>query len=255
MSVVKLDTGFNIEVEFAISPFHKRLFAWLIDLMACWLYIKVAATLAGLESFFVWIDMTGLKGILISMPVLFYHLINEITLNGRSLGKMAMNIRVITAEGGQPNLGQYLLRWSFRLLDFPIMLLGLVVIGEIPWWLFPLIFMGLFSVIFTPLSQRLGDLVAGTILVDLKNKTSWQDTVFTELESTYQPSYPEVMQLSDRDLNTLKSIIETVRRKGDYDLSMRIADRIKSKLHIESGQSSLEFLETLLKDYNFYTQH
>ena len=255
MSVVKLDTGFNIEVEFAISPFHKRLFAWLIDLMACWLYIKVAATLAGLDSFFVWTDMTGLKGILISMPVLFYHLINEIALNGRSLGKMAMNIRVITAEGGQPNLGQYLLRWSFRLLDFPMMLLGLVVIGEIPWWLFPGIFIGLFSVIFTPLSQRIGDLVAGTILVDLKNKTSWQDTVFTEVESTYQPSYPEVMQLSDRDINTLKSIIENVRRKGDYDLSLRIADRIKSKLRIDSSQSSLEFLETLMKDYNFYTQH
>ncbi len=31
MQLVKLDTGFNIEVEFAISPFHKRFFAWLID--------------------------------------------------------------------------------------------------------------------------------------------------------------------------------------------------------------------------------
>ena len=31
MALVKLDTGFNIEVEFAITPFHKRFFAWVID--------------------------------------------------------------------------------------------------------------------------------------------------------------------------------------------------------------------------------
>jgi len=111
----------------------------------------------------------------------------------------------------------------------------------------------LLCVILTPRSQRIGDLVAGTILIDLKNRTSWEDTVFTQIESTYKPRYPQVMQLSDRDINTLKSIIESVKRKNDYELSMRIADRIRSKLKMDSEQDSLEFLETLLKDYNYYT--
>ena len=61
------------------------------------------------------------------------------------------------------------------------------------------------------------------------------------------------MQLTDRDINTLKTIIQSVKRKNDYDLSMRIADRIKSKLKMESDQDSLDFLETLLKDYNYYS--
>ena len=77
--------------------------------------------------------------------------------------------------------------------------------------------------------------------------------MFTELESNYQPKYAEVMRLSDKDINTLKSIIETVRKKHDYELSLRIADRIKSKLVIVSDQDSFEFLETLLKDYNYYS--
>ena len=34
---------------------------------------------------------------------------------------------------------------------------------------------------------------------------------------------------------------------------MRIGERIKSKLRIESDQDSLDFLETLLKDYNYYS--
>lgn len=253
MPLVKLDTGFNIEVDFAISPFHKRLFAWIIDLMVCWLYIKIMAILFEEPSFFIILYSYSLKSMLITIPVAFYHLICEIALNGRSLGKMAMNIKVITAEGGQPGIGQYLLRWLFRMLDFPIFILGLLVSGEIPWWMFPLLFMGLVSVILTPLSQRIGDLVAGTIIIDLKNQTSWEDTVFKEVESTYQPRYQQVMQLSDRDINTLKSIIENVKKKNDYELSIRIAERIKSKLKMQSDQDSLEFLETLLKDYNYYS--
>jgi len=253
MALVKLDTGFNIEVDFAISPFHKRLFAWIIDLMVCWLYIKIMAALFDLPSLFIIIATWKFLGVLISAPVAFYHLICEIAFNGRSLGKMAMNIKVITAEGGQPSLGQYLLRWSFRMLDFPVFILWLQLSQELPLWTFPLLFLGLFCVILTPMSQRIGDLVAGTIIIDLKNRTSWEDTVFKEVESTYQPRYPQVMQLSDRDVNTLKSIIENVKKKNDYDLSMRIAERIKSKLKMDSDQDSLDFLETLLKDYNYYS--
>ena len=253
MALVKMDTGFNIEVDFAISPFHKRLFAWMIDLMVCWFIVKVSALLTGIDSMFIWVSPWSLQGAIISLLVLFYHLISEIAFNGKSLGKMALNIKVVTAEGGQPSLGQYLLRWSFRLLDFPLIILVMLAQREIPWWCFPLLFLGLICVIATKMSQRIGDLAAGTIVIDLKNDTSWQDTVFTEVEASYQPKYPKVMQLSDRDINTLKSIIENVKKKNDYDLSMRIADRIKSKLKMESDQDSLDFLETLLKDYNYYS--
>ncbi len=39
MLLVKLDTGFNIEVDFATPPFHKRLFAWIIDLLIFLAYL------------------------------------------------------------------------------------------------------------------------------------------------------------------------------------------------------------------------
>lgn len=253
MLQVKLDTGFNIEVEFAVSPFHKRLFAWVIDLMTCWFYIKIISLIVKTPSFFVWTDTWDIKGLLVSLPVLFYHLACEIAFNGRSLGKMAMNIKVITEEGGQPTIGQYLIRWVFRLIDFPYWIPIAIIFGQLPWWTLPITAAGLISIILTQKSQRLGDIVAGTIIIDLKNSTSWQDTVFTEIESSYQPKFPQVMQLSDRDVNTLKSIIQSVERKNDYELSMKIADRIKSKLKIESEEDSLVFLQTLLKDYNYYS--
>lgn len=255
MLIAKLDTGFNIEVEFPISPFHRRFFAWLIDLVIQITYIWFGSRLLDALIGEYW-DNENWPVVIFLLPYIFYHLFCEIMLNGQSVGKMAMGIKVMTQQGGEPSVSQYLIRWLFRIVDFPIFMILFVIFIPISWnnfWMIPASFAGLISVILTSKSQRIGDLVAGTILIDLKNRTSWQDTVFTEVEATYQPRYPQVMQLSDRDVNTLKSIIETVRRKNDYELSIKIADRIKSKLKMDSDQDSLDFLQTLLKDYNYYS--
>jgi uncharacterized RDD family membrane protein YckC len=247
MSLVKLDTGFNIEIDFAIAPFHKRLFAWIIDLFLMIAYFWMIGKI--FSGFY----PPGWVEILVRIPVLFYHLICEITLHGQSIGKKAMNIQVIALDGGQPTISQYLIRWMFRFIDLPTIVIPAIIYGELPWWCMVLLFTGIGCIIISPNSQRVGDLVAGTIIIDKKNHTSWQDTVFTEIETTYQPKFSQVMQLSDKDVNTLKSIIESVRKSNNFDLSMRIAQRIKSKLNIQSDLDSLDFLETLLKDYNFYT--
>ena len=99
----------------------------------------------------------------------------------------------------------------------------------------------------------MGDLIAGTIVIDTNAKTTWEDTIFTEISSTYKPKYSQVMQLSDRDINTLKSIIGSVKKRNDYELAHRISERIQSKLNIQAEEDSLQFLEILLKDYNYYS--
>jgi uncharacterized RDD family membrane protein YckC len=253
MPLVKLDTGFNIEVEFAVASFLKRLLAWTIDVLICWMITKALATATKTNSFFVWTDTFDLKGLFVSLPVLFYHLFCEITLNGRSLGKMAMKLRVITEEGGQPGIGQYLIRWVFRVIDLPYWIVVASVMGVMPWWSIPFVFTGITTVLLTQKSQRIGDIVAGTIVIDTHNQTSWQDTVFTELSSTYIPRYPQVMQLTDRDINTLKNIIEMVKKKNDQYMARKIAQRIQVKTKIETDQYPLDFLETLLLDYNYYS--
>jgi len=249
--LVKLDTGFNIEVEFPICPFFKRIVAFVID----WTILIT----------YYWLGSKALHGIwknwsdhewataLFALPALFYFVVCEIVFNGQTIGKKAMSIKVIASDGGQPTISQYLIRWIFRLVDFPWWVFSMIAAHDLPWWCSLLVFSGIACVLASSKSQRLGDIVAGTIVIDTKTRTSWQDTVFTELESTYQPKYPEVMRLSDKDINTLKSIIETVKKRNDYNLSMRIADRIRSKLNITSDEDSQTFLQTLLKDYNYYS--
>lgn len=234
MLAVKLDTGFNIEVEFPISPFHRRLFAWVIDIIILIAYLWITdLVISGIFNSY-WSEREWLV-VVYWLPYLFYHLIMEITMNGQSVGKKAMNIKVITLEGGQPSLSQYIIRWMFRIFD-----IGLFFIPAF------------FSIILSSRSQRVGDIVAGTIVIDTKARTSWEDTIFTEVETTYKPRYQQVMQLSDKDINTLKSIIETVRKKSDYELAFNATERIKSRLNIHSDQDPYDFLQTLLKDYNYY---
>ena len=252
MTFVRLDTGFNIEVDFAVPAFYKRMLAWVIDFALFIAYYIIGNKLFVLTLGPLWGSGQWMI-ILFLLPLMLYHLLCEIFLNGQSIGKKAMRIKVITADGGQPTISQYLIRWLFRPIDFPFWTLVAISFGMAPWWYSVFLFGGLACVLSTDHSQRIGDLVAGTILIDTRNRTSWEDTVFTELSDDYQPRYPQVMQLSDKDINTLKSIINSVSKTGNYDLSMRIADRIRTKLQVSGDQDSLEFLQTLLMDYNYYS--
>jgi len=235
MLVVKLDTGFNIEVEFPIAPFHRRLLAWLIDFIILISYLSGTYQVVKLFLGPGWQGDYEWLYVIYIIPYFLYHLVMEALSTGQSLGKKLMRIKAITLEGGEPSLSQYVIRWLFRLID-------------IGFFFMP----GFFSIILSARSQRIGDIVAGTIMIDTRATTSWQDTIFTEIETNYKPKYPQVMQLSDKDINTLKGIIGAVRKRNDYELAYRISERIQSKLNMQAEEEPLQFLQRLLKDYNYY---
>src|SRR5450432_586224 len=131
MLTVKLDTGFNIEVDFPISPFHRRMFAYCIDALLMYLYLILSLRiLHSLPENKItekeWIS------ILIGIPVLIYYPAMEILTNGQTVGKKLLGIRVITLEGGQASISQYLLRWIFRSADFPIWIFFSIWAGALP---------------------------------------------------------------------------------------------------------------------------
>jgi hypothetical protein len=100
-------------------------------------------------------------------------------------------------------------------------------------------------------SQRLGDILAHTILVNTRAKGSMEETVFMEVADNYVPVFPQIMKLSDKDINAIKSILDTARKKGDFNLAAMASEKIKSHLKIDSAIQPFDFLDTLLKDYNY----
>ena len=254
MPVTKLHTGFNIEVEFTISAFHKRLLAWFIDLVVVLIYSWLVNKFVNSFKSSPFDTSLGWLDILAWIPILLYFLIAEVTMNGQTPGKRIMRIKVITATGGQPTLSQYLIRWLFRSVDFPLMVFVSLIYSIWPWYLFPLLFTGLISFILTPLSQRIGDLLAGTIVIDTNTESAWQHTVFTEVEDSYLTVFPNVMKLSDRDMNTIKQVLLYTRKRPGDPVLERVADKIKMALKIETDLRAEDFLETLLKDYNYLSR-
>lgn len=71
---------------------------------------------------------------------------------GRTIGKLVTGLKVVDAQGRTPNVGRVIVRTLFRLLEVNPALLGGIPAG--------------ICVIATKRKQRLGDLVAGTYVLD-----------------------------------------------------------------------------------------
>jgi len=259
MSTVRIATPFNLDLDFEIAEFHRRVLAYAIDLFIMVMYAWIMGN-------FVYTDTVqemaggnragaGWSIVLISLPILLYPLISEVAMHGQTVGKKVLDIRVMNLHGGEPVLSQYILRWIFRFFEWPLVF-GVVFPGfEILYQLMGMIIPGLVVIIImavTQKHQRLGDLAANTVLVKTRINTSINDTIFQEVDqNNYQVMFPQVMQLSDRDINTIKSVINNSHNKNGFQLARRTADRVKTALKIQTDTDTVIFLEKLLQDYNY----
>jgi uncharacterized RDD family membrane protein YckC len=271
MSIIRVSTSFNLDIDFEASPFHKRLFAWAIDLFILIFYLivmsKVVDAIAKTMTKDVSYEYNKLGLVwLMWVPFFLYHPVCEILMNGQSVGKKLMGIRIVNENGGKPSIGQFIIRWLIRTGDYTLLIFLFFILISVAYpealssimknYLFMLGGAGLLFVtdiilVNSKKQQRLGDLLAHTILIKTKQKFSIDDTIFLQVGEGYTPSFPQVMQLSDRDINALKSILDAAKKHHDYDLAFNASEKIKAHLHIETSMSPFDFLEILLKDYNY----
>jgi uncharacterized RDD family membrane protein YckC len=268
MAAIKVPTNFNIDVEFEIPEFYRRLISLLIDMVVQYVYLRIAAEIFTS----IWRDNTwsdddagyNLQAIfyILILPILLYHVVLEITMNGQSIGKKIMNIRVVNENGGRPSISQFLIRWLLRVSDVWIASLLIIILTDpnlgrdlestfIILAALGFLITDIVLVVSSKKGQRIGDILAKTILIRINTKSNIEDTVFIDVADSYVPSFPQIMRLSDKDINAIKSILETARKKGDFQMAEAAAYKIKSHLGIESAMSPFDFLDILLKDYNY----
>ena len=256
MASIHIPTVFNIDLAFETAPFRKRLVAYIIDfaLMIAYIYVAKSA-LYGFWEVVLGTNM-GLDILIVSMPMLLYSLASEVLMNGQTIGKKIMKIRVVSLEGGQPSFGQYLLRWITKFYEWPF-LFGYIAYsaGFIVLYIMITSFLGIavaLAIIVTPRNQRLGDLAAGTVVVNTYTDLNIKDTIFMEVSSQhYTVKYPAVMRLSDNDINTIKSVLKNGTSKSNRPLLARVTRKIEEVLDIEAKEEHVYFLEQLLRDYNY----
>ena len=169
MDKIKIPTSFNIELDFEVASLVQRFFAWFIDLIVQFAYIMIISRFVISHfSFKNNYDEFAIE-MLFYLPILLYHLASEVILNGQSIGKKLLGIKVISETGNRPSFYQFLLRWLIRPFDVTSLGLGVLILlvstNKDQWLVVVLYLAVLVTAIIVLLKQnkRLGDLAAGTL--------------------------------------------------------------------------------------------
>ena len=228
---VAIRTSQNVLLEYEPASIGDRILATLIDYVVFLGWFMVTLVVPAALAF-----PTGTYYIIliVLLPIALYDLLCEWLLNGRSLGKLAMQIRVVMLDGTQPSLGAYLLRWLLRIVESVVFFGGVV----------PVV-----TVAANGNGQRLGDIAAGTTVVKAKPSVSLTDVLARPLPDDYAVQFPDVSLLADHDIRVVRDVL----RRGDERVLTRTADKIKEVTGIQSTLGSRTFLETVVDDYQFIT--
>lgn len=242
MDTIKISTAQNIDIEYEIAGLGERIAARCIDLAIFIVLGIITIVLMGASQ----LNMSSNGAMVILFTFLaifvFYDLVCEIAMNGQTLGKKVLKIKVISIDGGQPTIGQYMLRWLFRTIDFGI---------PFGWGVVALV-----SVIATKNHQRVGDILGKTTLIKTTPRTAFNNVAFSfNLPEAYDAQFKEVVHLNDRDIELIHEVLTGYYQTGNADLIYAMAAKTKAHIlvAIPAGMNELQFLEIVLKDYKHLT--
>ena len=244
MSNLYITTTQNVKLFFTPASVGERILAYGADLLIKIAYSVVAYILV--SQIFNLKDLPVNNNILliatvglISLPLIFYTLVFESLMEGQTPGKKLVKIRVVKIDGYQAGFFDFLIRWIFIMVD-----------------IYPGFAPGLITMIFSKHTQRLGDLAAGTAVITEKSKFDISHTILVDVDEKYEPYFAQnqVMLFSDNDIRIIKENAEIAFTQDNFNLLTHLVQKIESVMKIRNPfKSERELLETLQKDYNYYT--
>jgi len=176
-----VDTPEGVAIKLPVAGLWSRSAAWMIDLLIRGgVYIFLAIVLS----------ITGLFGqgvLLISVFVLewFYPVFYEVFNNGKTPGKKIIGIKVVNTNGSQLDWVASMTRNIIRFIDMLPLVYGI----------------GFISVLLSTHSQRIGDIVAGTIVIydNQHNTDAFDDQLFSASnKSSIHKSFITSLTLDER---------------------------------------------------------
>lgn len=141
-SILALD---NIRLELPVAGVGSRVLAAAVDYLALWILLAVWVVVG----IFVAGELDRGWAVALTVAGIFvldhgYFIVSEVALQGRTLGKKALRIRVVGRDGGRASSGSLVVRNLLRVVD---LIVGVLLMAADPW------------------SRRLGDRLAGTLVV------------------------------------------------------------------------------------------
>ncbi len=243
MIELQINTTQNVNINFTAAGLGDRILAYLIDFVLIISFLLGIFYLLGkMGTFEIKDEWSKIAIFLIaSLPAMVYTLVSEIFMEGQTLGKKALKIKVVKLDGYQASILDYISRWLFRIVDI---YLGFGTGG-----------IAIISIALSKNSQRIGDMAAGTAVISLKNNYHISHTILEEVSDFYQPHYPSVIQLSDKDMQIIKDMFTDAIQKKDHDTLIKLRTKVEAITKTSRGsKTDEEYLKIIMKDYNHFTQ-
>lgn len=233
MDNIRIQTAQNIDIEYEVASIGDRILATLLDYLFFLAYFLIIVLIGAATDWYIFQSMALM--VLMSLPLLLYDLICELTLQGRSFGKIIMKIKVVKLDGTQANLGAYILRWLLRIIDTRI-LSGIIAV---------------LTILINGKGQRIGDLAAGTTVIKMKQKVQLSDTIFSKIKSDYQITFPQVAKLSDNDVAIIKEVVQVCINTKNFEALEKLALKTKQTMGVSANMPNEQFLSIVIQDYNY----
>lgn len=263
MENLTLKTDHNVAIQVELAPLSSRLLAVFVDVVLMFIYstfmswiigsiVFSGSSIDGLGSNFWYIFFM----LTVYLPFLLYTPVMEFLTKGQTVGKMIFNIRVVQSSGENASFRSYFLRWLFRPIELYVATLGLL--GIVLFFAGAIIDSIIVTV--TQKGQRLGDLMADTVVVHKKPTKifSIKDVLAIKSQADYQAKYPAITQFTDEDMMLVKTAIKRLQLYPTEEtkrLANALADKIAEKLAIETPKKQkLKFLKQVLQDYIVLTR-
>lgn len=233
MKKIQIQTVQNIDIEYELASLGDRYVACLLDYFVIIAYAFLMLLIIGeyLAS------LSWITYVIIYLPVLFYHLICEIALQGQSIGKYLMKLKVVKIDGTQASIGSYILRWILRSVDITLTFGGLATLSSI----------------ITPYGQRIGDLAGGTTLVSLKTRDNLAFQLFDPVfqQEDYTITFDTVTNLTDQDIQLIKEALLQTQHLTSNVVLFALVEKVAELLGVTVILPPRKFLNIVVQDYHF----
>ncbi|MBR9854221.1 MAG: RDD family protein [Algicola sp.] len=236
MEQFQIETAQNITINQNTSHLGARMLAYIIDSFIITVYfILMIVFLISLD---IEIEDQWAFYLILSLPAFFYYLLFETLMDGKTIGKSAMNLRVVKLDGSKPNFGNYFVRWALRIIDVSLTSGGAAVL----------------TILIRGKGQRIGDIAAGTTVISEKKRISLKDTLLRELPEDYKPTFPQVTVFKDQEMQTIKELYDKAKLNGNHNIIVSLDKRIKEVMDVQTSLQPIDFVDVVIRDYNYYTQ-
>ena len=254
----------GVPIDFAIASLGTRFGAQFLDMIFTVLIVGIIAFLilyTGLLPASAEAMLTVLLGYLVGVP---YYVLSELIWNGRTLGKRITGIRVINMDGRRLTPHQVTARNLMKEVEIFAPMGLLASVGTQSAWENGLTSLWLLVVVVVPFTnrrrQRLGDIIAGTLVVDNPRSVLLSDLALSApAAASSQAAFeflPEHLDIYGKyELQTLEDVLRDATKTSNTKEIVQIVRTITRRIRYEEAVKPGQELTFLNEFYRAQREH